>query len=119
MNFLIDVHLPINLSKILDKRIDCTSIHVNQILQKWNTTDEQICKYADYNNLVVFSKDADFKNSHFIKKTPEKLIRIALGNIDNTDLCHIFLRYLPLINIKSTKDSFYIEIDKKQIAGIE
>jgi len=34
MNFLIDVHLPINLSKILDKRIDCTSIHVNQILHE-------------------------------------------------------------------------------------
>jgi len=68
MDFLIDVHLPISLSKFLDKQEGCSSIHVNQILQKWLTTDREICKYADENNLVVITKDSDFKNSHFINK---------------------------------------------------
>jgi predicted nuclease of predicted toxin-antitoxin system len=61
MDFLIDVHLPVNLSKFLDKQLDCTSIHVNQILQKWYTTDTEICRYADANNLVVVTKDGDLK----------------------------------------------------------
>lgn len=56
MDFLIDVHLPIALSKYLDKQNDCSSLHVNQILQKWNTTDAEICKYADEKNLVVIPK---------------------------------------------------------------
>ena len=74
MNFLIDVHLPISLSKFLHRQTGCTSIHVNQILQKWFTTDKEICRYADENNFVVITKDADFKNSHFINKTPKKVI---------------------------------------------
>ena len=72
MDFLIDVHLPINLSKFLDKQTGCTSVHVNQILQKWYTTDAEICRYADKNNIVVVTKDGDFKNSHFINKSPKK-----------------------------------------------
>lgn len=47
----------------MDKQRDCKSVHVNQILQKWFSSDAEICKYADEHNLVVISKDADFKNS--------------------------------------------------------
>jgi predicted nuclease of predicted toxin-antitoxin system len=73
MDFLIDVHLPIALSKYLDKQNDYSSTQVNQILQKWNTTDAEICKYADEKNMVVITKDQDFKNSHFINKTLKRL----------------------------------------------
>jgi predicted nuclease of predicted toxin-antitoxin system len=59
-------------------------VHINQILQKWHTTDAEICKYADTRNLVVITKDGDFKNSHFINKTPKKIIRVVLGNISNS-----------------------------------
>ncbi|HJP63857.1 MAG TPA: DUF5615 family PIN-like protein [Mucilaginibacter sp.] len=86
MNFLVDVHLPIRLSKFLDEQEGCRSIHVNQILQKWHTTDTDISKYADEKSLVVVTKDADFKNAHFIHKTPCRVIRIVLGNIANDKL---------------------------------
>lgn len=76
MKFLIDVHLPISLSKFLDKQIGCNAVHVNQILQKWHTTDSEISKYADENEMVVITKDSDFKDSHFINSTPKKLIKI-------------------------------------------
>ena len=62
MDFLIDVHLPISLSKFLDQQEGCTSIHVNQILQKWFTSDAEICKYADKNSLVIITKDSDFNS---------------------------------------------------------
>jgi predicted nuclease of predicted toxin-antitoxin system len=119
MDFLTDVHLPINLSKFLDKQPGCTAIHINQILQKWYTADAEICKYADANNLVVITKDEDFKNSHFIKKTPRKIIRVTLGNVSNADLILLFTKYLPFILPLSVKTNFYIEVDKEQVIIID
>ena len=115
MIFLVDVHLPISLSKFLNNQKDCEAIHVNQILQKWNTTDAEICKYADENSMVVITKDSDFKNSHFINDTPNKVIRIALGNIANKDLIQLVSNYLPYILPLTDKPAFYIEINKDQI----
>ncbi len=71
MNFLLDVHLPISLSKFLGKQSNYNTIHVNQILQKWRTRDLDICKYADENDFTVITKDQDFKDSHFISQTPK------------------------------------------------
>jgi predicted nuclease of predicted toxin-antitoxin system len=119
MNFLLDVHLQISLSKFLSNQPCCTSTHINQILNKWNTTDEEICRYADKHNLIVITKDEDFKNSHFISKTPKKVIRVALGNISNADLIKIFEKYMPFILPVSQKSSLYIEFDKEQIVVID
>ncbi len=119
MNFLLDVHLPISLSKFLDKQKDCTAIHVNQILQKWHTIDPEICRYADENSLVVITKDQDFKNSHFINKTPKKVIRVVLGNISNTELIILFAKYLPFILPLSKQSELYIEISNEQIIMID
>lgn len=110
MDFLIDVHLPVSLSKFLDKQPGCTSIHINQILQKWHTTDYAICKYANENNLVVVTKDNDFKNSHFINKMPKKVIRVVLGNISNNDLIVIFSQYLHEIKRLTGNEAFYVEV---------
>ena len=110
MTFLIDVHLPISFSKFLNSYSYCTSIHINQVLQKWHTSDCDICKYADDNNLVVVTKDGDFKNSHFINHTPQKVIRVVLGNISNADLILLFTQHLPLILPLSAKKELYIEI---------
>jgi predicted nuclease of predicted toxin-antitoxin system len=115
MNFLIDVHLPISLSKFLNKQENCTAIHVNQILQKWNTTDADICKYADLNNLIVITKDQDFKNSHFVNKTPKKVIRITLGNISNNNLILLFEKYIPRILTLSLNETFYLEVSDERI----
>jgi len=114
-----DVHLPISLSKFLDSQPNCSSVHVNQILQKWNTTDDAICKYADENKLVVVSKDSDFINSHLINKTPKQFIRIVLGNIANNELIKLFSNYLPSILSLSDKDEFYVELSKDQIIVID
>jgi predicted nuclease of predicted toxin-antitoxin system len=119
MNFLLDVHLPISPSKFLDKQPDCTSIHLNQILQRWNTPDKDICRYADDNDLVVVTKDDDFKNSHFINKTPKKLIRITLGNISNSELVLIFGKYLPFILSIGRQKNSYIEVDREQLIVID
>ena len=119
MNFLIDVHLPISLSKYLDKQPGCKSIHVNQILQKWHTTDTAISMYADENDLVVVTKDSDFISSHLVKKTPKKLIRVVLGNISNNELVTLFERYFLSIASLSDKNEFYVELSKEQVTVID
>jgi predicted nuclease of predicted toxin-antitoxin system len=115
MHFLVDVHLPISLSKFLDKQENCVCTYVNQILQKWHTPDSEISKYADENHMVVITKDQDFKTSHFINKTPKRIIRITLGNISNKDLLQFIEMHLQLILSLSTKDSFYIEVGNNGI----
>ena len=100
MDFLIDVHLPINLSKFLDKQEGCKSIHVNRILQKWYTADAEICKYADKNDLVFITKDEDFKNSHFINKTLKKTIRVTLGNTSIKNTNNVFEAITLLFNLQ-------------------
>ena len=88
-------------------------------MQKWHTNDAAICKYADELDLIVVTKDTDFKNSHFINKTPKKVIRIALGNISNDELIILIDKYLPLIAPSLDKESFYIELYRDQITIID
>ena len=82
MKFLCDVHISYKLVKYLQQS-DYMAIHVNEILDKWFTKDSEISTYADLNDLIVITKDSDFRDSFFIKKTPRKLIKINLGNISN------------------------------------
>ena len=112
MKFLCDVHIPIKLSKFIDEN-GFTSIHVNNILERWNTKDEDIMKYADENDLILISKDSDFKSSFFINKSPKKLIKINLGNISNNELLDIFKTILPQIISLSLQNSYFIfEVNK-------
>jgi len=88
-------------------------------MQKWNINDSEICSYADENDFIVVTKDADFKNSYFINKTPKKVIRIVLGNISNQELLALFSKYLPFILPLSAKANLYVELDREQILIIE
>lgn len=103
----------------MNNQPDCTAVHVNQILQRWHTTDAQICKYADENSMVVITKDEDFKNTHFVKKTPKKVIRITLGNISNVGIIALFDKYLPFIIPLTLKSEIYIEISNEQLMIID
>ena len=85
MKFLFDVHISYKLVTYL-KSLGFKTIHVNEILNKSETKDSDICKYADKNDLIVVTKDSDFRDSYFIKRTPRKLIKINLGNIPNQEL---------------------------------
>ena len=74
--------------------------------------DKAIAAYADYHNIIVITKDVDFRNSYFIKKTPQCLIRICLGKINTTDLITIFKQQLNFLEKAYRSNShFYIEIN--------
>jgi predicted nuclease of predicted toxin-antitoxin system len=118
MRFLCDVHISYKLTKHLIS-LGFDSIHVNEILDKSETKDSDICKFADQNNYVIISKDSDFRDSFFVKRTPKRLIKINLGNIPNQELINIFSDNIELIQKLDAKFYFLLEIDKDSINLIE
>ena len=118
MRFLCDVHISYKLTKhLISKGFE--SIHVNEILDKSETKDSDLCRFADQNNYVIISKDSDFRDSYFVKRTPKRLIKINLGNIPNQQLINIFNDNIDLIQKLDSKINFLLEIDKDFINLIE
>lgn len=105
MVFLCDVHISIKFVKFIEcKGHRC--LHVNTILDSWFTKDEDISKYVDDNEMVLISKDIDFKNSHFVKKSPK--------NLSNKELIVIFSNILSQIEFAFiNNNSFIIEVGKE------
>ena len=108
MKFLCDVHISLNFVKFLNQN-GFESIHVNSILNGFNTQDSEIAKYADKMGFIVISKDVDFKNDFLIKGSPKKLIKINLGNVSNRDLIEVFGKEIPKIKSIAKAESFIIE----------
>ncbi|MCD4791751.1 MAG: DUF5615 family PIN-like protein [Bacteroidales bacterium] len=110
MKILCDVHIAIKVAKYFSER-GLDTEHVNRILDKWNTSDSDVCIYADANNFTLITKDADFKNSHFINKTPKKLIKVNLGNITTKELISVFEKYFEkLVELYNNNEECYVEI---------
>ncbi len=111
MRFLCDVHISFKLVSYL-RSLEIHATHVNQILDKWHTKDEDICTYADEHDLIVITKDVDFRNSFLIKNTPKKLIRIKLGNISNSILIKVLSDHLTTIAHLGSNGGFMMELDQ-------
>ncbi|HKJ43587.1 MAG TPA: DUF5615 family PIN-like protein [Sunxiuqinia sp.] len=118
MKFLCDVHISYQLCTRL-KSMGFETTHVNEILDRSETKDSDICKYADQNDLIVVTKDSDFRNSYFIKQTPKKLVKINLGNIPNQELITIFTDNIRAIQKLYLRQNFLLEIDQDNINLIE
>jgi predicted nuclease of predicted toxin-antitoxin system len=114
MKFLCDVHISRKLVAYFNS-LGIEAIHVNQILDKSETKDADICRFADKNNYIVITKDADFKNSFLLNYTPKKLIKINLGNISNVELLKLFSANINSIKNLDKKESFIVEIDSDDI----
>ncbi len=115
MKFLCDVHISHKLVKLLNS-LGFAAIHVNELLDKWYTTDSEICRHADENNYVVVTKDSDFRDGFFVHRSPKKLIKINLGNISNKELLKIFREHIEFIAKQDSNSFFLLEIDKQTIS---
>ena len=110
--------MPIKLCKFLIKQ-GYEATHVNQILIGSSTPDKLISQYADANNCIVITKDADFRNSYFLQKTPRKLIRIRPGNLPNNELIDLINDQLIAIDQLSAVGGFYMEISRETVVLFE
>ncbi|NEN22647.1 hypothetical protein G3O08_03895 [Cryomorpha ignava] len=117
MKFLCDVHISFRIVRHLES-LGYESFHVNEILNKWNTKDKEICIYADKNDLIVLTKDADFRNSFLIDGTPNKLVKINLGNISTNALIEAISENIEAVKLLDSKGAFMIEIDQNSATFI-
>ena len=112
MKFLCDVHISIKIVKRIEQ-LGYVAQHVNNILDKSNTKDQDIAKYVDDLDLILITKDQDFRNSYLLNRSPNKLIKINLGNISNKELLLIIENHINAIEIiQQSNTSFMIEINK-------
>lgn len=110
MRFLCDVHIPYKLVNFL-RTLEFEAIHVNEILDKWYSKDKDICTYADENDLIVVTKDTDFRNSFLIANMLKKLVRVKLGNLSTSILIRVISENLSDIQKLDAVGSFMIELD--------
>lgn len=118
MNFLCDVHISYKITRVLQIS-GFGAVHVNEILDKWYTKDSDICRYADENDLIVLTKDTDFKNSFLIQNTPKKLVKVNLGNASNKQIIDVISKNLQAIQHLNSEGSFLVELDQNAVTFIK
>lgn len=109
MDFICDVHISIKVAKFLES-CGHSAVHANSLPSKWYSSDSEICEFADQHQLIVITKDEDFRSSFLLKQTPRKLIRIVLGNISNQKLIEVLEKNFPLIADLNQEKGFYLEL---------
>ena len=96
MKFLIDAQLPVSVARLLSEAgHDAT--HTTSLKDGNRTTDAEICRRADGDDRVVVSKDRDFRHAHLVRGTPQRLLLVATGNIDNRTLLGLLTEHMAAI----------------------
>jgi len=109
MRFLCDVHIPYRPVKYLGER-GADATQVNRILDQWYTKDQDIARYVDATDTVLVTKDGDFRDSHFLRGTPVRVVRVTLGNISNEMLVSLFDRHWDDLQAALTYRPCYVEL---------
>ena len=111
MRVLCDVHVAYRLvSRLRDIGVDAT--HVNRIMDGSETADTAIAAYVDENEMLLITKDGDFRDSHLLRGTPKLLLRLVLGNISNDELVTLIESFWPEIVKASQADRCYLELSR-------
>jgi predicted nuclease of predicted toxin-antitoxin system len=92
MKILCDVHIARKVANFYQSK-GIEAIHVNDTLHGDTSKDSQICSFADKGGYSVVTKDQDFQDSFFLKNTPERLLKIELGNISTNRLIEILEKH--------------------------
>jgi predicted nuclease of predicted toxin-antitoxin system len=117
MRVLCDVHIARKVVRFFEGK-SIEAVHVNDILDGYFTKDADLSRYADFHGYVIITKDADFKDSHFLKASPRKLIKVSLGNIPTNQLILLLDKHLTLLQEKFDTGNCYIEINPTSIVII-
>ncbi len=111
MHFVCDVHISFKVKNILIQN-GHAAVHLNEILNGDVTADDVIADFCEKSGCILITKDYDFVDSFYLKKSPPKIIKINLGNISNMVLLERIKALLPLLDRLAAKDNFLVEVDK-------
>ncbi len=113
MKVLVDAHLPKRLSEFLSAQ-NIQSKHTLDLPKKNATPDSEIIRYADDENRIVISKDSDFLDNYILDGSPQKLLIVSTGNINNQNLIQLFEKNLETLKSLFEENSV-IEINEEEI----
>ena len=108
MKFLIDNQLPPALAQYLRKR-GCDCEHVLDVGMA-ESSDMEICRYAETHDCILISKDEDFLYLAATSQTKITLLWVRLGNCRTAALLAAFDRLWPLIESSLGAGDRIIEI---------
>lgn len=110
MNFFVDAQLPQRMTAWL-AAAGHNAIHTLDLLAGNKTTDEQMIEIAEQEQRVVVTKDADFVDSHILRRKPSKLLLISTGNIRNRELETLVTQLIPDI-VHEFQSCSFLELRK-------
>lgn len=96
MKFLVDAHLPRRMTGWL-RNAGCDAVHTLDLPDKNRTTDDQIIQFADQEQRIVVTKDADFVSSHLLSAKPARLLLVSTGNVSNRELEKLLIPLIPVL----------------------
>lgn len=105
MRFLVDAQLPARLARALATAGHDT-VHTSELPDGNRSSDATICEVADAADMVVVTKDRDFRNSHLLRGTPRRLLVVATGNVTNDALVSLLTANLGAIEAALTTSAF-------------
>ncbi|MEO8285732.1 MAG: DUF5615 family PIN-like protein [Chloroflexota bacterium] len=108
MKFLLDAQLPRRLLYRF-REAGYDALHTTDLPDGNHTSDSDILAFAEQDQRIVVTKDADFVNSFWVTRRPSKLLLISTGNITNNELEALLIPQLPAI-IEALTEHDYIEL---------
>jgi predicted nuclease of predicted toxin-antitoxin system len=108
MKFIVDAQLPrILVTHLIALGHD--AVHVKDLPKAGDTSDAEITAFADVNDRIVVTKDADFRHTHEAAGRPERLLHIRTGNVPNRELLtHISTHHAAITSAFAEAD--FIEL---------
>jgi predicted nuclease of predicted toxin-antitoxin system len=94
MKILLDENISQRLIGIVGDALNCT--HVEVILER-GASDSIIWEYAKTNDLMILSKDNDFRQRAFVFGPPPKVIWLDVGNARTSEIAALLLANLEPI----------------------
>jgi predicted nuclease of predicted toxin-antitoxin system len=108
MKFLVDAHLPRRMVRWLsDAGYD--ALHTLDLPNGNRTTDDQLSDWANREQRIAVSKDADFVDGHLLRGRPARLLLISTGNLHNRELEALFVPLIPDV-VREFQVSNFLEL---------
>ena len=114
MKFLVDAQIPAWLAELL-KRAGHDAMHTSELPNGNRSTDAEIVKLADAESRVVVTKDRDFREGHLLRRSPQRLLVVATGNITNAALLSLLEMHLDEI-ISALEEAGFVELTQDALA---
>ena len=103
------LHIPFRLvNRLRERGVDAT--HVNRVLDGSRTSDAAICAFVDQGGMLLITKDGDFRDSHYLRGSPARVLRLTLGNLPNAELVMLLERYWGAIVESAAQEHCYLEL---------